>query len=129
MNNNPELLKGQLSNYQEQLKSIKSYIKELNDMSARHGTDSSLLEVDLLEAENNQNYYKAEIARIKGELGQSGIAPRLQAAARAVLPQTVKQGVGALLFPSISFLVGAFLGARLQARRGGKDSRDRGSES
>jgi hypothetical protein len=129
MNNNPDLLKDELDDYQEQLKSIKSYITELNDMTERHGIDSSLVEEDLLKAENNHKYYTAEVARIKGELGQSGITPRLRAAARAVLPQTVKQGVGALLFPSISFLAGAFLGALLQSRRDSKGARDRERES
>ncbi|MBD0373763.1 MAG: hypothetical protein ICV60_23225 [Pyrinomonadaceae bacterium] len=114
MNNNPELLKDQLEEYEEELKGIKSYVKELNDMTARHGTDSEVVKDDLFEAESNSNYYEAEITRIKRELGQSGIAPKVQAAAKAVMPQTAKQGVGSLLFSSIGFLAGLLLGTRLQ---------------
>lgn len=124
MNSNPDDLEGQLQKYEAQLNGFNSYIKELKDRTAELGTGKEQFEIDLLEAENNVRYYEDEIARVKKELGTSNKAPRLQAGADTILPKTVKQGVGSLIFSSISFVAGAVLGSMLKSRRGGKGARD-----
>lgn len=59
------MLEDQLESYEAQLRSLNSYIKELNDKTAAHGTEKAHFEVDLMEAEHNIKYYEGEIARIR----------------------------------------------------------------
>ncbi|HEY0322657.1 MAG TPA: hypothetical protein VGC66_17010 [Pyrinomonadaceae bacterium] len=124
MNSNRELLEDQLKKHEALLKGFNAYIKELKDTTAKLGTDKQHFEGELFEAENNAKYYEDEIARLKKELPESDKAPGVQAAADTILPQTVKQGVGSLIFSSISFLAGAVLGSKMKSRRGGKDARE-----
>ena len=60
-----EMFKVKLKNYEEQLRGLNSYIKELKDRTAEHGTQKELYEEDLLEAEHNVKYYEDELAHIK----------------------------------------------------------------
>ena len=66
-----ELLEDQLKNYEEQLRGLNSYVTELKDKTAEHGTEKEHYESDLMEAEHNIEFYEGEIARIKGELEQT----------------------------------------------------------
>ena len=77
-----------LTKYERELAGLKSYIKELKDTVARHGTEREHFEVDLLEAEHNVTYYEDEIARIKKESGAGGDRDDCD----TVLPRTAKQG-------------------------------------
>jgi hypothetical protein len=122
MKANREMLEDQLQRYETQLGSFSSYIKELNDMTAKYGTDKAQFEQDLLEAETNVKYYEGEIARVKKELKDSdkGSSPRNPA--DSVLPRTVKQGIGSFVLSSISFVTGALIGSKLKARRSTKDA-------
>ncbi len=124
MNVSRDMLEDQLQNYEMQLKCLKSYLKELNDMAAKHGTGREHFESDLFEAEHNIKYYGGEIARLKNEIRALGKASGTggSGAVTTMLPQTVKQGVGSLILAAISFGVGALLGSKLNSRRGGKDS-------
>lgn len=107
--------------YERELAGLKSYIKELKDRTAEHGTPAEHFDEDLLEAEHNTKYYEDEIARIKKESGGGG-----RAECDTILPRTAKQGIGSLIISSISFVAGAILGSRLKSRRGEKDrGRDR----
>jgi septal ring factor EnvC (AmiA/AmiB activator) len=125
MKTSPDVLQDQLERYEAELKSIKSYLRELHDMTGKHGTEKEQFGMDLLEAENNAQYYEARIAHVKNELKAANQMPRTQtAAADTILPQTIKQGVGSLLFSSMGFLAGVFLGSRLVARRSDKDTRE-----
>lgn len=65
MDTNREMLDDQLESYEAQLRSLNSYIKELNNKTAKHGTEKALFEQDLMEAEHNVKYYEGEIARIR----------------------------------------------------------------
>lgn len=128
MNTSREILKGQLDKYEEQLKSLNSYIKELKDRTAECGTDKEQFEEALFEAEQNAHYYEDEVSRVKKEMRGFSKAKGTGKAAEetgkeddTVLPLTVKQGVGALIVSSISFLAGALLGMKLKDRRGSKD--------
>jgi uncharacterized protein YegP (UPF0339 family) len=58
-------LEEQLKNYEGQLWGLTSYVKELKDKTAQHGTEQEHFEADLLEAEHNIKYYEGEIARIR----------------------------------------------------------------
>jgi hypothetical protein len=119
-----DTLEDQLQNYEMQLKCLKSYLKELNHMTTKHGTDKEHFEQDLIEAEHNIKYYGGEIARVKDELralGKGSGTGGGGGGASAMLPQTVKQGVGSLILSTISFGVGTLLGSKLKSRRGGKD--------
>ena len=71
-----DTLEAQLKEYEEELRGLNSYVKELACMTAEHGTDREHYEVDLIEAEHNIKYYEDEIARIKDELekGPDGAA-------------------------------------------------------
>ncbi len=103
------VLEDHLESYQQKLRSLNSYVKELNDRAAEHGTDPAIFEADLLEAQHNVAYYEAEVARIKGELG----------GARGVLAGVpIKQGVGALALSALCFAAGVLVGARLLSGRG-----------
>lgn len=116
-----EVLEEQLETYEEKLKGLKSYIKELSSMCEKHGTSEEHLKEDQLEAENNIKYYEDEIARIKREMGKSPEPKPTQTIPDTILPQTAKQGLGSLIISSISFVAGALLGASLKSRRGKKD--------
>jgi hypothetical protein len=123
MDANRESLEDQLERHESQLKSLKSYRKELNDMTAKHGTERAEFESDLFEVEHNVKYYEGEVARIKSELKEIGEYAPDKGGARppygapdTVLPRTMKQGVGSLLFSAISFAAGMLLGSKLNSR-------------
>jgi hypothetical protein len=122
MNANRDLLEDQLEKYETQLKSLNSYIKELNDVTAKNGTDRAQFEEDLLEAENNTSFYEGEIARVKNEIGGLDKAPATGYGGDTVLPRTVKRGVGSLIFSSVGFVAGALFGSKLKSRRSSKDA-------
>jgi uncharacterized protein YegP (UPF0339 family) len=64
-----EMLEGHLRDYEGQLRSLTSYVKELKDKTAEHGTDKEHFEGDMTEAEHNIKYYEGEIARIRELIG------------------------------------------------------------
>ncbi len=60
-----EKLEEKLKGYEAQLREVNSYIKELKDKTAEHGTEKEHFEGDLMEAEHNIKYCEGEIALIK----------------------------------------------------------------
>lgn len=118
MKANRDVLEDELQEYEQQVRGLKSYIRELTDRVARHGTEKSEYETDLLEAEHNVRYYEGEIARIRKELGGA------RHHAGAILPRTARQGVGSFVFMAIGFLAGAVLGSTLKSKS--KDGREGG---
>ncbi len=60
-----EVLEEKLKNYERELRGLNSYVKELNDKCAEHGTQKEHYEVDLMEAEHNIKYYEGELAQIR----------------------------------------------------------------
>jgi hypothetical protein len=109
-----------LARYEEELKGLKSYIQELKDMTARHGTQPEHFEEDLLEAEHNARYYEEEVARIKEEAGGSAGAGGGQGGRDTILPHTARQGIGSLIISSVSFIAGVLIGSSLRSRKGDK---------
>jgi uncharacterized protein len=65
MKANHEMLEELSKDYEGQLRGLKSYVKELKDKTAEHGTQREHFEEDLMEAEHNIKHYEAEIARIR----------------------------------------------------------------
>lgn len=119
MKNHRGILEDQLEDYSAQLKSLSSYISELNAMTAEHGTDREHVEVDLMEAEHNVQFYQAEIARLKKEIETSNPD---KPADIAKPPAIARPGIISLALSPISFLAGALLGSRLKTRRESKDN-------
>ncbi len=111
-----QILEQQLISYEERAARLHSYLHALKETTAKHGTGNEHFEGDQIEAENDAAYYDGEIARLKKELAQS--TPQIVAGAvGSVLPQTPKQGLGSIIFSSISFLAGALLGSKLKSRK------------
>ena len=121
MKSSREILDDQLTRYEKQLGGLKSYIKELKEMTAKHDTEQEHFADDLAEAEHNVSYYEGEIARIKREVGESAPAGSAPARADASLPQTAKRGLGSLIFSAIGFVSGMLLASRLKSRRNSQD--------
>ncbi len=114
------ILEERLWKYEEQLRGLNSYVKELNDRAAEHGTDRSLIEDDLREAEHNIRFYEGEIALIKQELGEGGGGGRGPRGGDTILPRTAKQGVVPLALALLGLVAGAILGSSLSSRGGGR---------
>lgn len=118
MNETRDALEDRLQDYEARLGGLKSFVKELNDRAAEHGTDREHFAEDLLEAEHNVSFYESEVARLRAEiknLGGSkpgrkgtGLGPAIKS----------KKGVGALI---VGVLAGALVAIGLKSRRGGKD--------
>jgi len=113
-----EELEDQSAKYQRQLDGLRAYMKELRETAEKHGTDESLLEEDLHEAEHNVRYYESELGRIRKEIGGAPAAPGQAGGGGYALPSAGKLGVGALALVAIGFAAGVLLGDRLKPRRG-----------
>lgn len=122
MKPNKALLEDQLENCEGELKGLSSYVQELKTTTAKLGTDPAQFEDDLVEAEQNIGFYQGEIAQIKEEIGEPAKPSPTEPGPGTILPQTAKQGIGSIVFSSISFILGALLGSRLKSRKGDKDS-------
>lgn len=112
-----EDLEERLGEYEEKLGGVNSYLRELKAMTDRHGTDSSIFEEDLREAEHNVQFYEAEIANIKEELAGLPGAPPTRPG-EDPLPRPSPR-LGSFLIHAISFVAGAILGSVLRPRAGG----------
>jgi hypothetical protein len=122
MNASRETLEDQLQNYDAQLGGLRSFIKELKNKTDEHGTDPSLFEEDLFEAQHNVAYYEDAIARIKETLGGQDKAASPRSVVVASPPQTLKKGLGSLIITLISFVAGALVGLGVKSLRGRKDA-------
>ena len=118
-----DVLEDQMQEYEEQVRGLKAYIKELRDQTDRHGTEKSEFESDLIEAEHNIKFYEAEIARLKKEL--SGMPGGKYYQAGTMWPRTARQGIGFFVSSAIGFIAGVFLGSQL-IKPESKDRREEG---
>ena len=121
MKSSREMLEQQLEEQGEKLNSLYSYFQQLNDMTAKHGTEREHFEEDLMEAQHNIKYYEGEIARITQEIAGLPEAEHAQSGADTILPSTTKQIIGSLVFSSIGFVAGILLGSKLKSQGGGKE--------
>jgi hypothetical protein len=123
MNVTRDTLEDQLQNHEAKLRELRAFVSELKATAARHGTEGEHFEGELFEAEHNVEFYEAEAARLRAEIGKHGDRP---AAPRGGpvgggAPRVSKQSVGALV---VALAAGALVALGLKARRGGKGSRD-----
>ena len=121
MDERRDKLEDMLERYEEQLRGLNSFIKELKTMTDKHNTDAVHFDEDMDEAEHNIEFYKGEIARIKKEIEKLPKSDYPQTGAGTVLPQTAMQGIGYVILASVSFVAGAILGSNLMSRGGDKD--------
>ena len=120
MNLTREFLEDHAEKCETQLQRQRAFVKELKDMAARHGTDESLIQEDLAEAEHNIIFYESELKRLHEEMGGGGgYAEQPRPGYDSILPRTPRQGVGALVLASIGLLAGVIIGSQLASRRGG----------
>lgn len=71
MNDQRPLLETQKSHCEEKVRGLKAYVRELTEMSARHGTDEALLHEDLSKARCDIEYYESQAAEISAAIGES----------------------------------------------------------
>lgn len=120
MNETRDALEDRLQDYEARLGGLKSFVKELNDRAAEHGTDREHFAEDLLEAEHNVSFYESEVTRLRAEiknLGGGGSKPGRKGTGLGPAIKS-KKGVGALV---VAALAGVLVAFGLKSRRGGKD--------
>lgn len=71
MNDQRALLETQKSHCEEKVRGLKAYVRELTEMSARHGTDEAILHEDLSKARCDIEYYEGQTAAIDAALDES----------------------------------------------------------
>ena len=119
-----ELLEDHAGKCETELKRLKSFVRELEETAARHGTDEGVLEEDLAEARHNISYYEAELERARSETGgDEGFESAPRPGQDSILPRTPRQGAGALILASISLVAGLIIGSQLTSRGGGGPDR------
>lgn len=62
MNDQKAMLETQKSRCEEKVRGLKAYVRELTEMSAKHGTDEALLQEDLSKARCDIEYYESQAA-------------------------------------------------------------------
>lgn len=121
MNSNRGILAERLETYEDKLRGVSSYVKELKTMTAKCNTPNEQFESDLNEALHNIGYYEAEIARLRMQPGTAAPRIKLGTVPGTLLPSTRNQGIGAIIFSSISFAAGAIMGSLLKSGKSNKD--------
>ncbi len=76
MTDHREILKAQRTKCEEKARGLKSYLKELREMAARHGTDEALIEDDLTKASADLDYYESQMGHAAEALGDEPAARR-----------------------------------------------------
>jgi uncharacterized protein YegP (UPF0339 family) len=64
MTDQHEIHATQKAKYEEKARCLKSFVKELTDVAAKNGTDSSLIEEDLMKAQGDIEFYECELERM-----------------------------------------------------------------
>ena len=71
MNDQRAMLETHKTHCEEKVRGLKAYVKELTEMSAKHGTDEALLHDDLTKAKCDIEYYEGQTAAIDAALDES----------------------------------------------------------
>jgi uncharacterized protein YegP (UPF0339 family) len=71
MNEQRVILETHKSQCEEKVRGLKAYVRELTEMSAKHGTDEALLHEDLSKAKCDIEYYESQAAGLDAALGES----------------------------------------------------------
>jgi uncharacterized protein YegP (UPF0339 family) len=76
MTDQHEIHKAQRAHCEEKARGLKSYIKELKETAARHGTDEELIREDLTKATTDLEYYERQVGDAAEALGDDPAARR-----------------------------------------------------
>lgn len=77
MTDNREMIKAQHAKCEEMARSLKSYVKELTETAAKHGTDEGLIHGDLIKAKSDLEFYEAQASDCAQALGDHPAARRV----------------------------------------------------
>ena len=77
MTDQREIFKTKRTSYEERARGLKSYIKELTEMAARHGTDEATIEGDLSKAKADLEFYEGQAGECADALGDHPAARRV----------------------------------------------------
>ncbi|HEX8144144.1 MAG TPA: hypothetical protein VF553_16200 [Pyrinomonadaceae bacterium] len=124
MNNQREILEDQLESYEAQLRAVESFIRELNDTTAKVGADRSQFADDLFEAEHNLKYYQDASERVRKELADLDKKKETRKEDEPVSNQALRECIGALLVSSVSFAAGMLVGSKLRSKSGSEETRE-----
>jgi uncharacterized protein YegP (UPF0339 family) len=72
-----EITKTRRAKLAERARGLKSYVKELTEMAARHGTDAALIEEDLTKARADLEYCEGQVGQCDDELNNHPAARRV----------------------------------------------------
>jgi uncharacterized protein YegP (UPF0339 family) len=76
MSNHRDVLKAQQSTYEARARGLKSYLRELQEMAAKHGTDEALIHGDLTRASADLEYYECQLGDCTDALADDPAARR-----------------------------------------------------
>lgn len=76
MTDQREILKAQRAKYEERVGGLKSYVTELTNVAAKHGTDEALIEGDLTKAKGDLEFYEGQMAQCADALHDHPAARR-----------------------------------------------------
>jgi uncharacterized protein YegP (UPF0339 family) len=65
MTNQHEIHATQKAKYEEKARCLKSFVKELTETAAKSGTDTALIEQDLMKARGDIEFYECEMKRME----------------------------------------------------------------
>ena len=71
MNDQRAMLETHKSHCDEKVRGLKAYVRELTEMSAKHGTDEALLHEDISKAKCDIEYYEGQTAAMDAALDES----------------------------------------------------------
>jgi len=77
MTDDREIIKSQRAKCEEMARGLKSYVKELTEMAAKHGTDDALIENDLTKAKADLEFYETQASDCADALGHHPAARRV----------------------------------------------------
>ena len=77
MTDERESNKSRRTNYEERVRGLKSYVRELTDMAARHETDGAQIEDDLAKAKADLEFYEGQMGHLADALGDHPAARRV----------------------------------------------------
>ena len=77
MSDHREILKAQRAKFEERTGCLKSYVKELREMAAKHGTDEALIEEDLTKAKADLEFYERQMGDCAAALHDHPAARRV----------------------------------------------------
>ncbi len=72
MKSQRKVIKRQRAEYKEKLRELRAYLTELNNMCKEHGTESSVVEADVMKAKHDIEYYETQLEHIKKKGKDSG---------------------------------------------------------